>query len=681
MTTFWIVIAIIELLVIIAGVVYIVLNKKNQDIMVNNAQQLVKGRLNIDDIPVDGNKKSSDIVASGLNLIKSNLLTFVESTKQNTVVLSDAIEKLTSSMKANLVGNEQIANNTMNVEERTARQLEMVEDNMSLVEANSKQLGDIGVSMNDIVDMLDETANISKKGLSSLEGYNREMDVVSDDLNNITLTLQKFNEQIQHVYEVGDFIVDISDQLKLLSFNASIEAAKAGEAGRGFAVVASEMTDMSEQTKEGMDRISAILSEIMTGSSRVTDSIVKCTDTYNDSKKAFGEVNTSFRTINSNSMDIQRRITDINKKFRVMEDNYTHSKDIAGQLYNTAKDINDMTGEIAGISQEVNAEATQIGENTEALSGMLVGIQRLLRRFDTGVSPTNNRPGREIKIAMLSMYDNEFWYGVGRGANYAMKELAELGAKVSFIPLVFTDGNNDEMVRNTIKGLVDEKYDAIIYPGFLGGIESALELARSKGIKLMTFNCDCQKPKYRLACLKADSIIQGQIAAKAAAELAGKNGQVGILLGNKNVIGNVERRKGFVDAISAYKNVKISKEILVSDDGRDVYNKTKELLLKDNSVKVLFLTNGYPEDAARAVVDAGCLGKTCIVGFDLTPALFSYIKSGAVGTIISQDAFGQGHDPIVWMYNHIVDNTPFPGETISCRNSIANASNIAELIG
>ena len=83
----------------------------------------------------------------------------------------------------------------------------------------------------------------------------------------------------------------------------------------------------------------------------------------------------------------------------------------------------------------------------------------------------------------------------------------------------------------SLPDISDEKYDAIIYPGFLGGIESALELARSKGIKLMTFNCDCQKPKYRLACLKADSIIQGQIAAKAAAELIGKNGQVGILLG------------------------------------------------------------------------------------------------------------------------------------------------------
>ena len=132
---------------------------------------------------------------------------------------------------------------------------------------------------------------MSNNGMETLEGYNREMDVVSEDLNNINDTLVKFNDQIQKVYEVGDFIVDISTQLKLLSFNASIEAARVGETGRGFAVVAGEMTGMSEQTKEGMDRISTILTEIMTSSAHVTESINKVTESFNESKATFSEVN------------------------------------------------------------------------------------------------------------------------------------------------------------------------------------------------------------------------------------------------------------------------------------------------------------------------------------------------------------------------------------------------------
>ena len=205
MTVFWIVIAVIELIIIIVGLVFSVINKKNQSVMVDNAQQLVKGRLNIDDIPVSGNKSSFDIVSSGLNLIKSNLLTFIEATKQNTVVLSDAIDKLSSNMEANQVGSNKIAKNTLRVEERTAKQLEMVQDNMAVIESNSAQIEEIGESMKRIGEMLKDTAKISTDGMSNLEGYANEMDAVSKDLNNINSTLNRFNDQIQKVYEVGAY--------------------------------------------------------------------------------------------------------------------------------------------------------------------------------------------------------------------------------------------------------------------------------------------------------------------------------------------------------------------------------------------------------------------------------------------------------------------------------------------
>ena len=680
MMTFWIVIAIIECLVIIGGVAVFFIRKRKQANMAENAQQIVKGKLNIDDIAVSSNKNDLDVMASGLNLIKSNLLTFIESTKQNTVVISDAVERLTASMKANQLGTEQIARNTMSVEEKTTEQLDMVQDNMAVIESNSAQLDEISNYVLNIKQMLEEMTKISHTGISDLEGYARQMDFVSKDLNNINDTLNQFNEQIKNVYTVGDFIVGISNQLKLLSFNASIEAARAGQAGKGFAVVADEMTQMSEQTKEGMDRISSILADIMHSSSSVTSSIVKCTETFNTSKQAFSEVNKSFRTINRNTSDIQNKIIEMNSMFDVMEGNAEHSKDIAVKLYDAAHDINEMTGEIASVSQEVTAEATMIGENTMALDGMLSGIQKLLLRFDTGVLPTYTKHEKKIKIAMLSMYDNDFWYGVKRGANYALKELESFNALVRFIPLLPGNGDFDEMVRNNIKSLINEDFDAIIYPGFLGGVDQVLDQARSKGIKLMTFNCDCNDTSKRVACVKSDSISQGEMAAKAAADLISKTGTVGILMGNPTVIGNVERKRGFADAIAKYKAIKVAGEVTVLDDGEDVYKKTKDWLQKNKDIQVLFLTNGFPEDAARAVVDAGAKGKTKVVGFDLTPALFPYIKNGVIGTIISQDSFGQGHDPIVLMYNYLVDKKPFENDTISCRASVANASNIDDLI-
>ena len=117
MTVFWFIIALIELGVIVAGIVIYLRNKKYQNIMVENAKQIVKGRLNIDDIPVAGNKTNSDIISGGLNSIKTNLLTFVEATKRNFVVVSDAVDMLNNSMKTNTIGNDHIAQNTLKVGE------------------------------------------------------------------------------------------------------------------------------------------------------------------------------------------------------------------------------------------------------------------------------------------------------------------------------------------------------------------------------------------------------------------------------------------------------------------------------------------------------------------------------------------------------------------------------------
>ena len=612
-------------------------------------------------------------------IIQANLTTFVEATKVNVVTLSDAINDLSESVNANSRGNEQIANSATSVAQKTAEQLELVKDNLNLIEENNTSMQNIDVALTDIKAILDDTVNESNSGIRSIEQLDTDMKAMSDDLGRINNILSKFNSEIERISEVGDFIIEVVDQLKLLALNASIEAARAGEAGRGFAVVANEMNSMSTKTREGMDTISEILSEITDSSRMVNESIENCTNTYNKSNEAFTSVSGSFRTINDSSHGIHNKLKDISSLFSDMSRNSDKSRMKAENLFETAEAISENTHEIAAVSEEVAAESVKIGANTENLDNMLTGIRNLLKQYNTAIVPTNRRTSKKVKILSMSMLDNDFWYSVRKGVLYAQKELEEYNAVVEYIPLIPGELSLDEMVINSIRSAIDRGFDGIVFPGFLGGANRYFKEAASKGIKLMAYNCDCSKDIPRVACLRPDPMEPGILGAKAAEKKTEGHGNVLMLTGDRTVGVNVERSEGFKGQLKNYKGVKVCAELTVPDNADQVYKIAKDGLSAHPEADVVFLTNGFPIPVAKAIRDTGRARKTSLVCFDHNQEIFSEIKSGIISAAIGQDAFGQGHDPVIWLYNHIVTGEKLD-EFIPCKLSVVDNTNVESLI-
>ncbi len=93
------------------------------------------------------------------------------------------------------------------------------------------------------------------------------MDEIKEDMAAIATGIIHLSEQNQSIGEIIETVNNFADQSNMLSVNASIEAAKAGEHGKGFAVVAQEVKALADQSKLATTQIRRLLGDIQKATS------------------------------------------------------------------------------------------------------------------------------------------------------------------------------------------------------------------------------------------------------------------------------------------------------------------------------------------------------------------------------------------------------------------------------
>ena len=141
--------------------------------------------------------------------------------------------------------------------------------------ANSllKNVDDLNIASTDAASRLEETAaaideitgNIksSTENINSISVYANELSNsanVGENLASKTVvSMEEINNQVNAVNEAISIIDKIAFQTNILSLNAAVEAATAGDAGRGFAVVAQEMRNLASRSADAAKEIKKIV--------------------------------------------------------------------------------------------------------------------------------------------------------------------------------------------------------------------------------------------------------------------------------------------------------------------------------------------------------------------------------------------------------------------------------------
>ena len=124
----------------------------------------------------------------------------------------------------------------------------------------------MGVTIDQIVDevgSLYETSESMERSKADAEEIIAELSASSEKTfeaikmieNQVNLT----DESVSKIKESVKLIASIADETNMLSLNASIEAARAGDAGKGFGVVATEIQKLAEESNQSAETIDKVI--------------------------------------------------------------------------------------------------------------------------------------------------------------------------------------------------------------------------------------------------------------------------------------------------------------------------------------------------------------------------------------------------------------------------------------
>ncbi|MBI5613007.1 MAG: type IV pili methyl-accepting chemotaxis transducer N-terminal domain-containing protein [Gammaproteobacteria bacterium] len=279
-------------------------------------------------VSAEKNRQTEDAILKLLdemgNLADGDLTIQPEVTEQITGAIADSINFAVKEMRSLVVGIKSAAQQVAVASERTrqtaneltqatTRQAAQITETTDKMKAMARSMEDMSMSAERSAQVAQGSLATAKRGTAAVHDTIRGMDQMREQIQETAKRIKRLGESSQQIGEIVELINDIAEQTNILSLNAAIQAAMAGEAGRGFAVVADEVQRLAERSGEATKQISDLVktiqadtNEAVASMEHATRGVVEGTRLADAAGQALGEIESVSEQLSTLIVDIAR---------------------------------------------------------------------------------------------------------------------------------------------------------------------------------------------------------------------------------------------------------------------------------------------------------------------------------------------------------------------------------------
>lgn len=369
-------------LIMSIGIALITSNKivKPIQMVTDRINTLSKGDLTQEPLDIKSNDDIG-VMAESLNNLQKNIKDVMINISSTSEMVASHSEELTHSANEINAGAEQVAATMQELAGGAEQQASTINDFASVSTMFVETTEEMNQYGREIESSSQEVLNLTIKGQKLMNASTEQMRNINHVVGNVVNKVKHLHEQSQEVNKLVEIIKDVADKTSLLSINAKIQAAHAGEHGKGFSVVADEVGKLAEQTEASVENISKIIQNIQIQFDQTVESLASGTVEVQKGSEQIEQTNETFNTIKGSVEEMVQNIIMISAGIAEIAISSEEMNENIQNMASISQEASAGIEETSAAAQQTTASTEEIAQSSDQLARMAEELNDLVRNF------------------------------------------------------------------------------------------------------------------------------------------------------------------------------------------------------------------------------------------------------------------------------------------------------------